>query len=107
MTKTTAMIDNQNRNLDAAKRHSALLTEMHRRASIKAAKEFEGKKLAEWTEVEGVQVLRIDGSNFVGVPISGRKDARQFTIINLDDRADIVCQVNSKEVYTWLFRMGN
>lgn len=101
------MKDNQNRNLEAAQRHSALIAAMHRQGSIEAAKSFEGKRLAKWTEVEGVQVLRVEGSNFVGVPVNGRKDARKFDIIDLDDRSDIVCQVNGNEVYTWLFRMGN
>ncbi len=101
------MIDNQNRNLDATKRHSTLIAEMHRQGSIEAAKSFEGKKLAEWTEVEGVRVLRVKGSNFVGVPVSGRKDARWFEIIDLNDRMDIICHVSSKEIYLWLFRKGN
>ncbi len=101
------MRDNQNHSLLSVKRHTALIAEMHRQGSIEAAKDFEGKRLAEWTEVEGVQVLRVDGSNFVGVPINGRKDTRKFTIINLDDRSDIVCQLNGSEVRGWLFRMGN
>lgn len=101
------MKDNQNRDLSASKRYSALLAEMHQQGSVAAAKSFEGKKLAEWTKVEGVQVLQVEGSDFVGVPVSGRKDARRFSIINLNDRTDIVCQVSGKEVYAWLFRMGN
>lgn len=101
------MIDNQNRDLRKAKRHVALLAEMHHQGSIAAAKAFESKKLPEWTEVEGVRVLRVKGSNFVGVPVSGRNDARWFEIIDLDDRSDIVCQVSNKEVYAWLFKVGN
>lgn len=106
-SKDTAMKDNQNRDLKSAKLHSALIAEMHRQGSIEAAEAFEGKRLAEWTEVEGIQVLRVEGSKFVGVPITGRKNSRKFDIINLDDRSNIVCQLNSNEVRGWLFRVGN
>lgn len=101
------MIDNQNRDLEASKRYSALITEMHRQGSIEAAKDFEDKKLAEWVEVEGIQALRVEDSNYAGVPITGRQNSKWFEVINLDNRSDIVCQVTNKEIYTWLYRMGN
>lgn len=101
------MRDNQNVNLEVAKRHSRLLAEMHKTGSIKAAKAFENKQLAEWTEVEGYQVLRVGDSNYIGVPVNGRRNSKWFQVIDLNDRSDIVCQLSNKEVYTWLFRMGN
>lgn len=101
------MIDNQGRDLEAAKRHSNLIAEMHRIGSINAAKDFGSKKLAEWAEIEGVQVLRVEGSNYVGVPVNGRRNSHWFQIIDLNDRSDIVCQLSSKEIYTWLYKAGN
>ncbi len=101
------MRDNQNTDLEAAKEHDALLAEMYKIGSIKAAKAFEGKQLAEWVEVEGIQVLRVADSNYVGVPVTGRRNSKRFDIIDLNDRSDIVCQVKKEEVYTWLFKAGN
>ncbi len=101
------MRDNQNVDLKAAKRHSELLAGMHRQGSIDAAKDFEGKKLAKWTKVESIQVLQVEGSNYVGVPISGYRNSKRFNVIDLNDRSDIVCQLSSKEIYTWLFKAGN
>ncbi len=101
------MIDNQNRDLETAKQYSNLLAEMHKVGSIEAAKDFEDKMLAEWTEVEGVKALRVEGSNFIAVPVTGRQNSRWFEVIDLNDRSDIVYQLSSKEVYTWLYRMGN
>lgn len=101
------MRDNQNVDLEAAKRHSELITEMYETGSIEAAKDFEGKKLAEWTEVEGCQVLRVEGSNYIGVPVTGRRSSKWFEIIDLNDRTGIVCQLKSNEIYTWLLRKGN
>ncbi len=101
------MIDNQNRDLEATKRHSELITEMHKAGSIEAAKDLEDKMLAEWTEVEGVKALQVEGSNFIAVPVTGRQNSQWFEVIDLNDRSDIVCQLSSKEVYTWLYRIGN
>lgn len=80
---------------------------MHRQGSIEAAKDFEDKKLAEWVEVEGIQVLWVGDSNYTGVPVSGCRNSKWFQIVNLNDRSDIVCQLSNKEVRNWLYRMGN
>lgn len=101
------MRDNQNVDLEAAKRHSELIAEMYRQGSIEAAKAFEGKKLAEWIEVEGFQVLQVEGSNYIGVPVTGCQNSCWFQVIDLNDRSDIVCQLSSKEIYTWLYKAGN
>jgi hypothetical protein len=90
-----------------AKRYNVLLTEHYRQGSVEAAKVFEGKKLAEWTEVEGIKVLRVADSNYVGVPVTGRRNSKWFEIIDLNDRSDIICQVTNREIHTWLFRKGN
>lgn len=80
---------------------------MHKTGSIEAAKDFENKMLAEWTEVEGVKALQVEGSNYVGVPITGRQNSQWFEVIDLNDRTDIVCQLKSNEIYTWLYKIGN
>jgi hypothetical protein len=101
------MRDNQNHNLEATKQHNALLAEHYRQGSAKAAKAFESKKLAEWTKVEGIKVLRVADSNYVGVPVTGRRNSKWFTVIDLNDRSDIICRVTNREIHTWLFRKGN
>jgi hypothetical protein len=58
----------------------------------------------EWSAVEGVEVLRIDGSNFVAVPCTGRRNAREFDVINLRDRSEVVCTLRKNEVHGWLLR---
>ncbi len=101
------MRDNQNVNLKAAKAHENLLAEMYRQGSIDATLAFEGKQLAEWVEVEGIEVLRVGNSNYVGVPVSGRRSSKRFDVIDLSNRTNIVCQLSNKEIYTWLFKIGN
>ncbi len=101
------MRDNQNVNLEAAKQHENLLAEMYRQGFIDAVLAFEGKQLAEWTEVEGIQVLRVADSNYVGMPVTGRRNSKWFQVIDLNDRTDIVCQMTNREIYTWLYKMGN
>lgn len=60
----------------------------------------------EWTQVEGIDVLRVRGSKYVAVPVSGRKNARAFQVIDLEDRTGIVCQLGRNEVLGDGHRIG-
>ena len=55
-----------------------------------------------WSKFEGVDVLRVRDSNFVAVPNNGRKNSKNWSVIDLNDRSDIVAQLPSKEVKGWL-----
>jgi hypothetical protein len=57
-----------------------------------------------WQKFEGVDVLRIEQSRYIAAPATGRKNAANFVIINLDDRSDYVCQLKKGEVVPWLCR---
>lgn len=59
---------------------------------------------AEWTEVEGTEVLRVKDSNYVAVPVNGRKNSRQFVVIDLNDRTEDVCYLLKSEVHGWLHK---
>lgn len=58
-----------------------------------------------WEDVSGVQVLRADGNQYLGVPCSGRKDSRRFDIIDIDD-SEYLCQLSREETYLWLCTMA-
>lgn len=94
--------DNQGRNLKAVKKHFDNLTAIRRAADAESDARPEKAK-ATWQTFEGVQVLRVEDSPFVGVPNSGRKNAANFDIINIETR-ELVCQVKGSEVYTWLYK---
>ena len=56
----------------------------------------------EWTEVDGVKVKRIENSNYVAVPSSGRKNSKEFFIVDLNQRYEAVCFLKKDEVNQWL-----
>lgn len=56
----------------------------------------------EWTLFDGINVFRIKDSRFVAVPNSGRKNSRDWCIINLDDRSDVYAYLKKSEVEKWL-----
>lgn len=59
-----------------------------------------------WSKFEGVDVLRVRDSNFVAVPNNGRKKSKTWSVIDLNDRRDIVTQLPSKDVDGWLARQA-
>lgn len=60
---------------------------------------------AQWTTIDGVDVLQIPGSNYAAVPCTDRKDARRFTVFTVDEREEY-CQLTRKEVYDWLYAVA-
>jgi len=97
------MRDNQNADLTAAKKRLATDKLHHDQGYAKMIARQEETVYADWTEVEGCLVLRVADSKFVAQPLTGRKTARKFDVINLDTR-EYVCQLNKSEVYGWLLR---
>lgn len=61
---------------------------------------------ATWQDFEGVQVLRVNDEPFIGVPTTGRVNARRFEIVDIRDRSEPVAQLKKSEVSGWLYRAG-
>ena len=103
----TAAHDNQGRDLDATRRAVYAEKERHdqgREASHRAfEREIEATPLADWTEFEGIQVLRSGNSRYVGVPARDKPTAATFHIIDTERREPVV-QVKRDEVRSWLWR---
>jgi len=55
----------------------------------------------EWTTFDGGDVLQVPGSNYVAVPINGRKNSSRFDIMSIEPR-EYVTQVRKNEVHQWL-----
>ncbi len=98
--------DNQNRNLDAVKRHHEVLARGTAVSNANAAAHFAASATADWTEVKGVEVLRAGDSNYVAVPCSGRRSSARFDIIDIEAN-ELVAQVAKNEVREWLYRVSN
>ena len=95
------MRDNQNADLTAAKKHNAVKAAHRVDGEARMNASIENAKFAEWTQVDGVDVLRIEDSKFVAVPTTGRKTARKFDIIDIEAN-EYMCQMSKSEVYKWL-----
>jgi hypothetical protein len=99
--------DNQGRDLEAAKRHQAMLAALRRAGEAVSSAAFE--KLAarypppDWTELSGVLVLRSGSSRFVGVPRTGRKTAATFDVIDIEGQK-AVGVLRKDEIRAWLWR---
>lgn len=55
----------------------------------------------EWATFEGEPVMQVPGSNYVAVPVNGRKNSAKFDIIGIDPR-EYVTQLSKNEVGPWL-----
>jgi len=95
------MKDNQNRNLEAAKRHLELEAKNHSAGIAQMIQKQAETEYPEWTEVEGTKVLRIGTQDFVAAP-----NRSKFDIINLSTR-EFICQVTKSEVCNWLMRAAS
>ena len=98
------MKDNQNRDLEAMRRHREYLSQEREAGYKRFLQETANNVHANWVVVQGVDVLRVADSKYVAEPVTGRKSSGKFDIVDLDTM-EFVCQVNRKEVYRWLFRM--
>jgi len=56
---------------------------------------------AEWEKLEGQDILRVPGSDFAAIPVTGKKNARVLQIFNVKTREPIT-QVYKNEVREWL-----
>ena len=63
----------------------------------------------DWTTVRGfdadVNVLAIPGLSVVAVPTTGRRNARQYDMIDMDGR-ELLCQLHRSEVNGWLYAVA-
>lgn len=57
---------------------------------------------ADWDQFEGVLVMRRPGSQFVAVPITGKKSSKLFDVIRVEGKREHVAQVKSSEVGAYL-----
>lgn len=101
------LTDNQGRDLAAVKRHMDYLTDLaeegRERSAAVFAESLAKVPMPEWTEVNGVKVLRAGQSRYVGVPLSGREVSARFDIIDVESE-EYVTQLTGKEVRGWLRR---
>lgn len=99
--------DNQGRDLKAVKRHFDTMARLHNEGEELSHQKFlevvAKFPLADWTDVEGVLVLRAGESRYVAVPKNGKKTAANFEIVDLDAR-ELVTVLKKDEVYSWLWR---
>jgi hypothetical protein len=94
-----AKADQRREAFEAGKREEDRPRREARRAFVEANQ-------ATWQTVEGHEVLRINDSNFVAVPVTGKRNSRKFAIVDLNDRSDYVTSLNKDEVQAWLFRQA-
>lgn len=59
------------------------------------------KNPPEWTTFKGNLVLKIKKSKFIAVPLTGRKNARKFDIIDVKE-GEYLTQLPKSEVNGWL-----
>ena len=56
----------------------------------------------EWQKFEGEDVLRVGKSQYIAVPTTGKQNAANFVIIDINDRKDYVTSLKKSEVRSWL-----
>ena len=56
---------------------------------------------AEWVRLKDNDILRVAGSDYAALPVTGKKSAVWFAIFKVSDLVELT-QVNKKEVRTWL-----
>ena len=107
--KTMPKIDNQGRDLEGTKKHLELLAKMHESGSKEAHEHFERVKkdvpLPDWTELNGVKVLRSGESSHVGVPSNGKESAATYDVIHWPKK-EFVLKLKKHEIHSWLHSMA-
>lgn len=66
----------------------------------KSLKQVEENK-PEWTKLEGQDILRVKGSNLAALPATGKKNAANFVVFDINTRKEIT-YLKKTEVYSWL-----
>lgn len=106
---TEAVRDNQNVDLEAAKRWKEKERKSHETGRKLSAANYEkmmkaGLKAAEWTKVKGIDVLRIGNEPYIAIPVTGKKNAAKFDILDMRKKGEkmYMCQLKKKEVGSWL-----
>jgi hypothetical protein len=100
--------DNQGRDLEAVKKHHATLARMDKISSKKSTQKYaeyvkRGWRSPDWTRFEGANCIRSGNEPFIALPTNGRKNARNFVVLDIRDRKDFVVQLRKNEVSEWLF----
>ena len=102
-------VDNQGRSLSGTKKHQDLLAKMHESGSKAAQEHFERVKkdvpLPDWTEINGVKVLRSGEANHVGVPATGKESSANYDVIHWPKK-EFVLKLKKHEVHNWLHSMA-
>lgn len=56
----------------------------------------------EWTKFDDADVLRVKDGKYVAIPENGKKSAKNFAVVDVNNKEEIVTHLNSKEVNGWL-----
>jgi hypothetical protein len=107
--KSIPKVDNQGRDLAGTKKHLDLLAKMHESGSKEAQEHFERVKkdvpLPDWTEVNGVKVLRSGEASHIGVPSNGKESAAHYDVIHWPKK-EFVLKLKKHEIHPWLHSMA-
>ena len=105
MEKRTPKLDNQGRDLGAVKKHFDYLEKMSKDGSKAATEHFnrviKDVPLPDWTEVNGVKVLRSGNSDHIGVPANGKENSANYDVIHWPKK-EFVTKLKKNEIHHWL-----
>jgi hypothetical protein len=105
MEKRNPRFDNQGRDLDAVKKHFDMLKRMSDQGSQEAHEHFKrvikDVPLPDWTEVNGVKVLRSGDASHIGVPANGKETAANYDVIHWPKK-EFVTSLKKNEIHHWL-----
>jgi hypothetical protein len=105
MEKRNPKLDNQGRDLSAVKKHFDMLKKMSDQGSKEATEHFnkviKDVPLPDWTEVNGVKVLRSGDASHIGVPANGKETAASYDVIHWPKK-EFVTKLKKNEIHHWL-----
>ena len=101
--------DNQGKNLEGVKKHkeqeAKSYQEGHKRSQEHFEKVIKDVPLPDWTEINGVKVLRSGEASHVGVPSNGKETAANYDVIHWPKK-EFVMKLKKHEISPWLHAMA-
>jgi hypothetical protein len=105
MAKRNPTYDNQGRDLAGVKKHFDNLTAMSEEGRKRATEQYERTikdvPLPDWTEVNGVKVLRSGEASHIGVPANGKETASHYDVIHWPKK-EFITKLKKHEIHHWL-----